>query len=79
MNGDPNLDLLLRLYEENGRVAAAFWEWRHKVMTYLFTGVAGIAVATGWLYFQPGLKNWAAGPPVLGALLCLSLGARPTL
>ncbi|HKR12796.1 MAG TPA: hypothetical protein VJT15_12115 [Pyrinomonadaceae bacterium] len=45
-------DRLRVLYEENGRVAAAFWEWRHKLLTSYFAAVGGIFVLSGWLYGQ---------------------------
>jgi len=41
---------LIAIYEENGRVSQTFWEWRHKVMTRFFAGIAGIVVAAGWMF-----------------------------
>ena len=43
-----------KLYEENAKVTAIFWEWRHKVLTHFF-GVSGALLAvTGWLYSASG-------------------------
>lgn len=37
------------LYQENGRVAGVFWDWRQKTLALFFTGTAGLAVAGTWL------------------------------
>lgn len=34
---DVSSDHLSILYEENAKVAAVFWEWRNKLLTYYFT------------------------------------------
>ena len=56
-----------RIYEENAKVAAIFWEWRHKVMTNFFTGNAALFAVMGWLYQQAGgIRFWFCGLFLLG-------------
>lgn len=42
--------VLLKLYEENARVTAAFWEWRHKVMQLCALTLAGVIGLASWMY-----------------------------
>ena len=49
MNGDGG-DRLAVLYQENARIASVFWEWRHKLLTYAFSGIAGLLIAAAWLH-----------------------------
>jgi|SRR5215216_329234 len=58
-----------KLYEENAKVTAIFWEWRHKVLTHFF-GVSGALIAgTGWLYHaSQGLRRWHCFPLLLAAI-----------
>lgn len=58
---------ILLLYTENAKVAATFWEWRHKVMERFFAGLAGIAFAVGWLYGHPELRSLLFIPLLFGA------------
>jgi hypothetical protein len=58
-----------KLYEENAKVAAIFWEWRHKIMTHFLTGMAAITALVGWLYKQNGFSAWLCTPLLLGAAL----------
>jgi hypothetical protein len=37
-------------YEENGRVAAVFWEWRHKVILLVASTLAAVVAVAAWLY-----------------------------
>lgn len=53
-------------YEETGKVAASFWEWRHKVMTFFFTGIAGLAIFASWVYTHGLGKAFLALPLFLG-------------
>lgn len=47
-----NLSLL---YQENAKVAAIFWEWRNKILTYFFTAIGGLFALIGWLHqYYPG-------------------------
>jgi hypothetical protein len=57
-----------KLYEENAKVTAIFWEWRHKVLTHFF-GVSGAFIAgTGWLYHaSQSLRWWHCFPLLLAA------------
>jgi hypothetical protein len=36
----------VKIYEETAKVAAIFWEWRHKTMTRFFAVVGGIIAGT---------------------------------
>ncbi len=56
------------LYSENAKVAAAFWEWRHKVMTRFFAAVAACVVMASWFYQHSELKAWVVLPFALAAL-----------
>jgi hypothetical protein len=38
------------LYEENGRRAATFWEWRHKVILLCSAAVTAILAIAAWMY-----------------------------
>lgn len=55
------------IYQENARVAAVFWEWRHKVLVQFFAGIPALIVLTGWLYQTRGFRLWLCGPLILGA------------
>jgi len=55
-------------YEETGKVAMSFWEWRHKVMTFFFTGLGGLAVFAGWVYDHGLGSAFLALPLFIGGL-----------
>lgn len=58
-----------RIYEETAKVAAIFWEWRHKIMTHYFAGMAALIALIGWLYQQAGgIRMWLCAPLLLGAI-----------
>ena len=59
----PDRASLALVYGENAKIAATFWEWRHKVMTHFFTAFAAIVVLAGWFYKE--LKPWLAVPLAL--------------
>ncbi len=59
------------LYEENAKVAHAFWEWRHKVMTRFFLTSASLVAVAGWFYATVGLRRWAFVPFLLLAVFAL--------
>jgi hypothetical protein len=59
------------LYQENAKVAAIFWEWRHKVMTSFFTGVAALFALIGWFYKEVELRPFIFAPFILGAVFAL--------
>jgi hypothetical protein len=61
-----------KLYEENAKITAIFWEWRHKVLTHFF-GVSGALIAgTGWLYHaSQNLRWWHSFPLLLAAVYSL--------
>jgi hypothetical protein len=56
------------LYQETAKVAAIFWEWRHKVMTMCFTGIGALFVVAGWLY-QQGFSRLIAAALLFGSIL----------
>ncbi len=49
-----------------------FWEWRHKIMTHFFAGMAALIALIGWLYQQAGgIRIWLCAPLFLGAVFSL--------
>jgi hypothetical protein len=46
--GDPTWERERAIYEENGRVAATFWEWRHKTMSHFLGVLAGLLALATW-------------------------------
>jgi hypothetical protein len=69
-NGLPenNADYRELLYTETAKVAAVFWEWRHKVMTAVFAAVPTAFAATAWLY-QQHFRRALCAPLFLGGAL----------
>jgi hypothetical protein len=63
------------LYEENAKVAAVFWDWRHKVMTFGFAVMSGLVVVTGWLVKHHLSRSLVALPLGIGALLAFGAAA----
>jgi len=61
-------EALKLLYEENAKVAAVFWEWRHKVMTFFFTVIAALIALAGWGY-RHDLGRFDALPLFVAGLL----------
>ena len=58
-----------RIYEENAKVTAIFWEWRHKIMTHFFGAIGAVIALTGWLYQQAGgFRVWHCVPLLVGAV-----------
>jgi hypothetical protein len=55
-------------YEQAVNVASAFWEWRNKLMRFVFTGVGGALVATAWMYDRD-FGRWLSVPLLFGGLL----------
>lgn len=47
--------------EQAVSVASAFWEWRNKLMRFVFTGVGGALVATAWMYDRD-FGRWMSVP-----------------
>lgn len=58
-----------RIYEETAKVAAIFWEWRHKIMTHFFAGIPALLALTYWFYQQAesSIRIWLCAPLLLGA------------
>jgi phosphoglycerol transferase MdoB-like AlkP superfamily enzyme len=67
-------DLSLK-YAENARLAAVFFEWRHKLMTFVFTVTAALVVAFGWL-LEHDASKWVASAPLFVAA-SVALAAVP--
>jgi hypothetical protein len=59
------------LYTENAKVAAIFWEWRHKVITRFFTALTAIFFVAAWFYERPLLRVWTFSPFLLGAIFSM--------
>jgi hypothetical protein len=62
----------LRLaYEENGRVTAVFWEWRHKVILLAATTLGAVTAIAAWLYDRD--LRWVLSVPfAIGAVILFS-------
>jgi hypothetical protein len=57
-----------RIYEENAKITAIFWEWRHKIMTHFFGAIGAVIAVTGWLYQQASeFRVWHYVPLLVGA------------
>jgi hypothetical protein len=58
-----------RIYEENSKVTAVFWEWRHKTMRNFFGAIGAVIAVSGWLFQQAhGITVWLCVPFFIGAL-----------
>jgi hypothetical protein len=68
MTEDIETKNLSLLYSENAKVAAAFWEWRHKVMTRFFAAIAATTAMASWFYQHSELKPWMFVPFALAAV-----------
>lgn len=62
MSSESQLQAVVALFEENGRVAAAFWDWRHRLMTFFFTGMAAALAASAWLVTHHAARGYVAIP-----------------
>ena len=72
MPEDTHFQKLSMLYQENAKVAAIFWEWRNKIITYFSASIAALFTLAGWLHEQhPG--RFISAPLFVGAILCLVL------
>jgi hypothetical protein len=58
------------LYQENVKIVAIFWEWRHKIITSFFAGLGGLSILAGWFYDHDKLRNLLFVPPLIGTILC---------
>ncbi len=45
------------LYQENAKVAAVFWEWRNKILTFFSTIIGAVFLLASWLYQQPNFNK----------------------
>jgi hypothetical protein len=66
---DGSFERLSLLYQENARVAAAFWEWQHKTLTIFTAGITALLAIEVWIY-NNDLGRYMAVP--LGAAAVLS-------
>lgn len=48
---------LVSLYEENGRIARNFLDWRHRVMNRFFITIGTLFFVAGWLYDNQEMKS----------------------
>jgi hypothetical protein len=62
------------LYSENAKVAAIFWDWRHKVLAAFAASFSGVVFVVGWLFqTHQGKPGWWLPIPVgLGSLLAFA-------
>ncbi len=60
---------LLALYTENGEVARAFWEWRHKVISLYLLSVAAVFIFAAWLFEHAEARRFLPMPFVIGAFV----------
>lgn len=65
---DGSSERLALLYQENARVAAAFWEWQHKTLTIFTAGITALLAIEVWTY-NNDLGRYTAIPPGAAALL----------
>jgi hypothetical protein len=68
------VDPLITMYAENARVAAVFWDWRHKLITVGLTSLGALIVIAGWS-FEHELGRWPAAPLAAGALVAFGVRA----
>ena len=69
MTKEKTSEKLSLLYQENAKVAAVFWEWRHKLMISWFAGVAALFALASWFYQQPALRDVFFAPFFIAAIL----------
>ena len=65
---DGSFQRLSLLYQENARVAAAFWEWQHKTLTIFTAGITALLAIEVWIY-NNDFGRYMAVPPGAAALL----------
>ena len=63
-----SFEQLSLLYQENARVAAAFWEWQHKTLTIFTAGITALLAIEVWIY-NNDFGRYIAIPPGAAALL----------
>ncbi len=58
------------IYDQNAKVTAIFWEWRHKIMTHFFGAIGAIIAVSGWLYVQHDkqITIWHCFPLLIGGI-----------
>ena len=63
-----SFERLSLLYQENARVAAAFWEWQHKTLTIFTAGITALLAIEVWIY-NNDFGRYVAIPSGAAALL----------
>jgi hypothetical protein len=61
-------DVKLR-YEENAKVAAVFFDWRHRLMTFAFTAISALVIVCGWLVSHRAPRGLVITPLAIAGLL----------
>lgn len=58
------------VYDQNAKVTAIFWEWRHKTMTHFFGAIGAVVAVSGWLYVQHDkhITIWHCFPLLIGGI-----------
>jgi hypothetical protein len=69
---DAQIALLDHLYQENVKIAAAFWDWRHKLMAFTFTVVSALAAVGTWATTRQVSPFAVAGAFLIASVLSLS-------
>jgi hypothetical protein len=75
---DGSFERLSLLYQENARVAAAFWDWQHKTLTIFTAGITALLAIEVWIY-NNDFGRYMAVPPAAAALLswvCMRFAER---
>ena len=70
MNENKTFEKLNLLYQENAKIAAIFWEWRNKILTYFFTAIGALFALAAWLY-QQQLSRYITSALLLGVVLAI--------
>lgn len=70
MTEDKTFERLSLLYQENAKVAAIFWEWRNKIITYFFTATVALFALSGW-FFQQQFGRLIFAPLFFGFILSI--------
>jgi len=69
---DKAFERLTLLYQENAKVAAIFWEWRNKIITYFAASIVALFTLAGWFYQQHHGRLISA-PLLMGSIFSLVL------
>jgi len=63
---DSELERWRLVYEQTGRTASVFWEWRHKIML-LAAATLGLAITAFSLLLRAEVEGWVKAVPLFAA------------